>query len=86
MRKDLILKRNYYIQNQHRIKEILTERLVEKGMIKTNDAWQLCKDDFGYSTIAHHFKIIMKDMVKTGQANFINNGLWFIYGKKHYKI
>lgn len=62
-----------------RIRFLLKDRLKKLGSIRTINAWQICKDEFPYGTIAYHFKIIMLKMRQEQKVDFIKNGTWFIY-------
>lgn len=62
-----------------RIIELLKERLQKLGSIRTDDAWQICRNEFEYGVIAFHFKLIMQKMKEDGAADNVKNGVWFIH-------
>jgi hypothetical protein len=65
-----------------RIEQLLKDRLNKLGSIRTDDAWQICKSEFQYGTVAFHFRCIMMQLKEDGRADFIINGLWFIHKQK----
>lgn len=66
---------------EFRIREMLQDRLNKPGVIKTDDAWKICRSEFGYSTIAGVFKRIMEEMRDHKKAEFLQRGQWLITDK-----
>lgn len=59
--------------------ELLSNRLNKLGLITTDEAWQLCRSEFQYGTIAMHFKMIMTEKMNNQEADHLGKGKWFIY-------
>jgi len=66
---------------QQDIEEMLKDRLKKLGSITTNEVWQICRHKYNYGVIAFYFKLIMNKMVIENKADFIRNGLYWIYKK-----
>lgn len=75
-----------------RIEELLGPRLRKLGSIRSNDAWELCRQEFNYASVCIHFKIIMEKMACDGKAEHIKRGVWwisknqFVHGKEKTRL
>lgn len=66
-------------QTDKRIRELLKNRLNKIGSIRSCDAWELCRKEFGYQTVVTYFREIMNEMVRNGRADFLHKGVWWIF-------
>jgi hypothetical protein len=58
--------------------DLLEDRLNVLGPINSQQAYQLCKDHYAYSTIITTFKTIMDLMIAQGKAIRVGRGSWNI--------
>ena len=65
-------------QTLYDVLDILEPRLNIIGEFKVDDAYQICKHDFGYGTIARCVRSIMSTMIEQNKASRIKNGHWKI--------
>lgn len=70
--------RKTFDENAKKISELLSARLKRLGPICTNDAWNLCQNEFTYSTIAQHFSILMKKLEREYRSERAGRGKWLI--------
>lgn len=64
------------------IKKALGSRLNKIGVIKTGDAWHVCKQCpiiTGYQSFATHFTTLMRQLEVNGYADNVGKGIWLVY-------
>lgn len=64
------------------IKKALGRRIDKIGVIKTGDAWHLCKQCSiitGYQSFATHFKTLMQQLEDAGYADNVGKGIYLVY-------
>jgi hypothetical protein len=59
--------------------DLLKPRFAQPGMIKTAEAWEICKHKFGYSSVTNAFRHYMQLLIKTGQAKKVGYGKYEIF-------
>lgn len=60
------------------MRQLLSDRLKIAGRITTDDAWQICCKQMGYSTVGANFRHIMAEMVAVGLATKTRSGKYDI--------
>jgi hypothetical protein len=62
---------------------MMRERVGRPGLIKTGEAWNICrKSKWGFTTISDAMRVIMNSMVADGKAVKVRKGLWNIIDEK----
>lgn len=77
-----IERRNNAVLQVREIKKTLGSRLNKIGVIKTGDAWELCKHCkilVSYQSFATHFKTLMLQLNALGYADHVGKGTWIVY-------
>lgn len=72
------MKRNSIEPLLAEIKALLASRLHKPGIIKTKEAWCICKLSYAYSSFCQYFRIIMMRMVTHKKAIYSGPGTWLI--------
>lgn len=54
-------------------------RLMQTGLIKTGDAWDIAKGVTGYGSICNMMRYTMQELEDKGLASKIRNGSWVIH-------
>ena len=74
-----IISMSKYQRDRANIKNALQQRLNKLGSITTGEVWEMLRGQYVYSTLAAHFRSIMRELIQEGRVDFIKNGIWFIH-------
>lgn len=70
-------------ETEQAIRKLLEPRLQKLGPVSSNDAWVICRSNFGYTRICTVFRKVMQEMEAAQMAENIKHGLWWIRKNKY---